>query len=112
MTSRYLKETKMLKRVMSIVIFLVTTSAYAETVLLVCRDKFDATVSLAINADARTVSIGGVPAINVFFTPSTASFEAGSYKHMLDRVSGVMYVEKKNSKELSPFHCKLSAPLF
>jgi len=102
----------MFKFIKALMIMLVATSAFAEPAHMVCRDKFDTTVSITINVEARTISSSGVPATNVFFTAASATFDIGNYKHMLDRVSGVLYVEKQNGKTLSPFHCVRSAPLF
>lgn len=102
----------MFKFIKASMIMLVATSTFAETTHMVCRDKFDASVSITIDVEERTISSSGVPATNVFFTAGTATFDIGNYKHMLDRVSGVLYVEKQDGKTLSPFHCVRSAPLF
>lgn len=102
----------MFKFIYASMFMLLATSALADTVHMVCRDKFDATVSLSIDAKAHKISASGVPATNVFFTAASASFDIGNYKHLLDRVSGVLYVEKQDGKSLNPFHCKRSTPLF
>jgi hypothetical protein len=101
----------MFKFINATMLMLVATFAFADTVHMVCRDKFDATVSLTIDAKAQKISASGVPATNVLFTEASATFDVGNYTHTLDRVSGVLYVEQ-DRKTLSPFHCRRSTPLF
>ncbi|MBP6203717.1 MAG: hypothetical protein KA435_11785 [Azonexus sp.] len=52
----------MFKFINASMLMLVATFAFADTVHMVCRDKFDATVSLTIDAQARKISASGVPA--------------------------------------------------